>query len=95
MFFVLLVLLCHLVVCGRDPQNLPAMDSNGLSDPMVKLVVGSDERLTAHIDSTLDPKWNETFVYENFNIETVMLFKVYDWNKWAQNTKMGQQGSIF
>ena len=46
----------------RKANDLAAMDSNGLSDPFVELVLHKDLVLkTKTINKTVNPVWNEKF----------------------------------
>jgi len=52
-----------------EAHHLPAMDSNGFSDPFVKIYLNPDpKKLTRHvtqvIKKTLNPVWNETFGFD-------------------------------
>ena len=40
------------------------MDSNGFSDPYVKLTVAGHQRKSKIVKKTLNPRWNETFDFE-------------------------------
>ena len=51
-------------------RGLAAMDSNGLSDPFVKLYLGEEGIFNHHehhrsktIQNTLNPEWDETFEF--------------------------------
>ena len=56
-----LIKLSFLVVKGED---LPALDPIGTSDPYCILKLGGAERQTTIKYRTLNPAWNETFVFE-------------------------------
>ena len=70
------------VICGR---GLRAADSNGLSDPYTVVRLGSRSEQTHVLLETLDPDWNEAFVFSAEEIEAAMrssvpslLFEVWD-----------------
>jgi hypothetical protein len=51
-----------------EAVNLPAMDSNGFSDPYCKIKIGDKrEYKTKIINKTLNPKWNEAIAWEYVN----------------------------
>eukprot|EP00794_Sanderia_malayensis_P018024 gene18024-19829_t len=56
------------IVKGED---LPALDPMGTSDPYCIIKFGKDVRQTNIKQKTLNPQWNETFVYEVDNIPQV------------------------
>ena len=64
------------VLAGR---NLPSGDINGSSDPYVKVSLGSVTFKTKTIKHTLNPYWNETFLFENANPYESLVFVVMDW----------------
>ena len=84
----------------QEGRNLPAMDSNGLSDPYCRvLVAGKKECKTPRIKKTLDPKW-EPPAEAKFNLASVESAKVEVevWDKvgtafkalkWASDVGMG------
>ncbi|KAL3856404.1 hypothetical protein ACJMK2_011169, partial [Sinanodonta woodiana] len=58
-------------------RGLKAMDSNGLSDPYVKLHLlpgasKSNKLRTKTIHKTLNPEWNETLTYHGISMEDMM-----------------------
>ncbi|BDA41056.1 probable FT-interacting protein 3 [Coccomyxa sp. Obi] len=70
------------VICAR---GLRAADSNGLSDPYTVVRLGSRSKQTHVLLETLDPDWNEAFVFSAEEIEAAMvssvpslLFEVWD-----------------
>lgn len=74
---------------GRD---LASKDSNGLSDPFVKVRLGKQKHTTKIIYKTLNPKYEgETF---NFDITTLekapLMIECWDYDKMSSNDFMGQ-----
>jgi hypothetical protein len=49
------------LVTVKKASNLPASDSNGLSDPYVRMVLDDHKRHTTVQRRTLNPSWNEKF----------------------------------
>ena len=56
----------------KKGENLPALDPAGSSDPYCILKLGKDERRTSVQFNTLDPKWEQTFVFELNNLPQVV-----------------------
>lgn len=70
------------VVCAR---GLRAADSNGLSDPYTVVRLGARSEQTRVVPESLDPDWNEAFVFSADDIEAGimetgprLLFEVWD-----------------
>lgn len=61
------------MICAR---GLRAADSNGLSDPYTVVRLGSRSEQTHVLLETLDPDWNEAFVFSAEEIEAAMLSSV-------------------
>ncbi|CDR40167.1 CYFA0S04e05028g1_1 [Cyberlindnera fabianii] len=75
-------------------EGLPSSDSNGKSDPFIKVYVNDDSDnvyKTKTIKKTLDPVWNEKTSLEISNrVNTVLKLKVLDWDFGAgQDDKLG------
>ena len=47
----------------KSAKDLPAADSNGLSDPYAKISVGDETKKSAIQYDTLSPTWNEKFEF--------------------------------
>ena len=70
------------VLCAR---GLRAADSNGLSDPYTVVRLGSRSEQTHVLLETLDPDWNEAFVFGAEEVDAAivdnlpsLLFEVWD-----------------
>lgn len=65
-------------------ENLPAGDSNGKSDPYVKLYLNTDKESffkSKKVKKTLDPTWNETTTAEVVNkYDSIVKVSCYDWD---------------
>jgi Ca2+-dependent lipid-binding protein len=47
-----------------EGKSLPALDSNGTSDPYVIVRIDDQHFKTKTIEKSLDPTWNESFTFE-------------------------------
>ena len=68
-------------------MSLPNMDEIGLSDGFVKLYLLPDKRFrkrkkTAVINDSLNPVWNEEFVYENVTLDELSNERVLEVTVW-------------
>ncbi|XP_062191387.1 C2 and GRAM domain-containing protein At1g03370-like isoform X3 [Phragmites australis] len=59
-------------------RNLRAMDSNGFSDPYVKLQLGKQRFKTKVIKMNLNPTWDQEFSFLVGDVRDVLKFYVYD-----------------
>jgi len=78
-------------------KNLAAKDTNGLSDPYVRvtLLPEKKQRLDTKIKRrTLNPTWNETFYFEGFPINKlqsrVLHLHVYDYDRFSRDDSIGE-----
>eukprot|EP00475_Leptophrys_vorax_P022775 TRINITY_DN3098_c2_g1_i2.p1 TRINITY_DN3098_c2_g1~~TRINITY_DN3098_c2_g1_i2.p1 ORF type:complete len:382 (-),score=102.99 TRINITY_DN3098_c2_g1_i2:102-1247(-) len=70
-------------------ENLVAKDLNGLSDPFCVITVGSVKKRSRTVERTLNPAWDQTFMFFSDNPETI-LFNVWDWDQIGRNDPMGE-----
>lgn len=61
-----------------EARNLRAMDSNGFSDPYVKLQLGKQRFKTKVIKMNLNPTWDQEFSFLVGDIKDVLKLDVYD-----------------
>jgi hypothetical protein len=69
-------------------RDLKAADKTGKSDPFVTVKRGSENCKTSVIDKTLNPIWNEVFIFEGAS--GTLLFTVYDWDRVGSNDFLGE-----
>uniref|UniRef100_A0A6T8NGB6 C2 domain-containing protein n=3 Tax=Hemiselmis andersenii TaxID=464988 RepID=A0A6T8NGB6_HEMAN len=70
-----------LSVTVHEARNLPAMDAGkGNSDPYVIVQLGDTRFETRVCKKTLNPKWNEQFVFEEFRMDMELVVSIYDWD---------------
>mmetsp|Transcript_6787 Transcript_6787/g.7427 ORF Transcript_6787/g.7427 Transcript_6787/m.7427 type:complete len:168 (+) Transcript_6787:262-765(+) len=80
-----------LTVIVQQGVNLMAKDSNGLSDPFVKLSVGAIKYKTAIIKKSLNPVWKTAFfTFELEKLVGSLCFTVYDFDNFSRNDFMGE-----
>eukprot|EP00736_Rhodelphis_marinus_P013836 Rmarinus@m.11981 len=77
----------------HEARDLAAADSNGLSDPFVKVKINDVKLKTQVCRKTLHPHWEETFefVLKTFEDSTSRAVEVtvYDWDAIGQNDFLG------
>ncbi|XP_065193246.1 protein kinase C alpha type-like [Sycon ciliatum] len=90
-------ILKSLTVVVREAKNLPPMDANGLADPYVKLTLSNDpnkstKQKTGTVMKTLNPTWNETFIYplSPNDLKRSLVIEVWDWDRTTRNDFVGK-----
>ena len=72
-------------------RNLAAKDSNGLSDPFVRLQLGKTKARSATVYKSLDPTWNEEFLFNVRELEVdVLHITLWDEDMLGQADFLGQ-----
>eukprot|EP00026_Physarum_polycephalum_P003573 Phypoly_transcript_03586.p1 GENE.Phypoly_transcript_03586~~Phypoly_transcript_03586.p1 ORF type:complete len:349 (-),score=40.12 Phypoly_transcript_03586:75-1121(-) len=88
--------LCKLHITILEAKNLPAADSNGLSDPYVEiraeqgLFVRDNQIRTSVKNETLNPKWNQSFDVSWNHMFRKLVLRVYDRDKWSKDDFLGK-----
>jgi hypothetical protein len=73
-----------------EAQELPALDSNGLSDPYVLLQLGNETAKTKTQMRTLTPKWkNEKHVLNANSLKAALEVSLWDWDTTSEDDFMG------
>ncbi|KAF8686084.1 hypothetical protein HU200_043690 [Digitaria exilis] len=73
-----------------EARNLRAMDSNGFSDPYVKLQLGKQRFKTKVIKMNLNPTWDQEFSFLVGDIKDVLKLDVYDEDILKMDDFLGQ-----
>ncbi len=78
-------------------KDLRALDSNGKSDPYVKIRVGKASQESKVIDQELNPVWEETFVFPTKRVEACLrsahpkiVFELWDKDFLSPDEFLGQ-----
>ncbi|MDP2437818.1 MAG: hypothetical protein Q8P67_18915 [archaeon] len=75
-----------------EARDLLPMDSNGLSDPYVKVFLGNNAKAvhtTATIKKTLFPKFGESFSVALAECSGTLTFEVWDWDRLSKDDFIG------
>lgn len=79
-----------------EGKGLRAEDTNGLSDPFVKLNISGDkkkEKKTKTIKKSLNPEWNETLTIDGISVQQIaeqrLELSVWDWDRVSGSDFMG------
>ena len=80
-------------VLVQHAVNLAGKDSNGFSDPYVKLDLGETHKKTKHRSKTLDPTWNEVVEFETTELrrtlEQPLRLQVVNYNTFTKGDDLG------
>jgi len=74
-----------LQVSVLEAKGLPAADSNGFSDPFVKLNLGPSKARTSVKYKELDPSWREDFVFVIEDADEELNVEVWDEDRFADD----------
>ena len=81
------VLRARLIRC----HNLPRMDMIGSADPYITFdIPGHDQQRSKTLKNTLNPEFNEDFVFEIHDDRRQLELTVWDWNRWSGDEKIGR-----
>lgn len=80
-----------------EARTLLPSDANGWSDPLCRVLIGSEKfkkiYKTKYINRTLNPRWNETYIYQyNANedaYQSSLKFEIYDHDSLTANDLLG------
>ncbi|XP_047310509.1 C2 and GRAM domain-containing protein At1g03370-like [Impatiens glandulifera] len=73
-----------------EARNILAMDTNGFSDPYVKLQLGKQRSKSRVIKKTLNPTWNQEFCFKVEDLNDELLISVLDEDKYFNDDFIGQ-----
>lgn len=79
-----------LIIQVIEARNLLAMDSNGLSDPYVKVQLGRQRAKTKVVKKSLNPIWDEEFSFRVGNLKEEICISVLDEDKYFADDFLGQ-----
>ncbi|KAL6858880.1 hypothetical protein ACP4OV_017882 [Aristida adscensionis] len=80
----------RLTVRVIEARNLRAMDSNGFSDPYVKLQLGKQRFKTKVVKMNLNPTWDQEFSFVVGDVRDVLKLYVYDEDMLSIDDFLGQ-----
>ena len=78
----------HVTLVGA--KGLYGADFNGKSDPYAFLTLRNTEKRTSTIYKTLNPEWNEEFVFAIHDISDVLHIKIYDEDRFNSPEFLGR-----
>lgn len=78
-----------LIVQVIEARNLLAMDSNGLSDPYVKVQLGRQRAKTKVVKKSLNPIWDEELSFRVGNLKEEICISVLDEDKYFADDFLG------
>eukprot|EP01089_Gocevia_fonbrunei_P001444 TRINITY_DN1132_c0_g1_i6.p1 TRINITY_DN1132_c0_g1~~TRINITY_DN1132_c0_g1_i6.p1 ORF type:complete len:324 (-),score=77.65 TRINITY_DN1132_c0_g1_i6:292-1263(-) len=70
-------------------KQLKAADAAGTSDPYCVLLLNNDRFKTKTIKRSLNPQWNETFVFNSANPTDSLSISIYDWDRFGKDDPLG------
>lgn len=68
-----------------EARGLAARDDNGLSDPFVRLQLGSTKAKSATVYKDLNPSWNEEFIFSVDGSDDELLVVVWDEDRFSRD----------
>lgn len=68
-----------------EARGLAARDENGLSDPFVRLQLGSTKAKSATVYKNLNPTWNEEYIFNVEGSDGELLVVVWDEDRFSRD----------
>ena len=82
----------ELTVTIVNARNVPAMNKDGTSCPLVAIKMNDITKETSIQKNTLSPTWNESFVFKEMNgMNDIIEFSIWNWNRILMNDKIGNK----
>eukprot|EP00357_Protocruzia_adherens_P005978 CAMPEP_0114996678 /NCGR_PEP_ID=MMETSP0216-20121206/14459_1 /TAXON_ID=223996 /ORGANISM="Protocruzia adherens, Strain Boccale" /LENGTH=501 /DNA_ID=CAMNT_0002360939 /DNA_START=58 /DNA_END=1563 /DNA_ORIENTATION=+ len=79
------------VVNVFEARDLLPKDTNGFSDPYTVVTFGSQQQKTRFISGTLNPIWEENFVFEvEPHQDMTLQMDIFDYDQWAKDDFEGR-----
>ena len=79
-----------LYIKAIEGKDLPAKDLNGKSDPFIIFQLDENIQKTQIQEKTLNPVWNEEFVFPDAKPTSTLKIKVYDYDKIGKDDKISK-----
>lgn len=73
-----------------EARNIPPTDTNGLSDPYVRLQLGKQKFRTKVMKKNLNPTWGEEFCLKVEDLKDELVISVLDEDKYFNDDFVGQ-----
>eukprot|EP00727_Mastigamoeba_balamuthi_P005674 m51a1_g1726 hypothetical protein (877) ;mRNA; f:122457-125954 len=70
-------------------NNVKCADFNGFSDPYVILRIGKTQHRTKTIQKTLNPRWDETFLFKDVDMQGTLVAEAWDWDAIGKDDFLG------
>ncbi|KAL1566901.1 C2 and GRAM domain-containing protein-like isoform X1 [Salvia divinorum] len=80
----------NLLVRVSEAKNLPPMESNGFTNPYVKLELGRQAFRSKSVKKCLNPSWSEEFIFKVDDLKKNLLVSVLDEERCFNNDFVGQ-----
>lgn len=72
-----------------EARDIPAMDLNGSSDPYVRLQLGKQRSRTKVVKKSLNPTWDEEFIFKVDDLNEELVVNVLDEDKYFNDDFVG------
>lgn len=80
----------NLLVRVIEARNLPPMESNGFTNPYVKLQLGKQGVRSKAVKKCLNPSWSEEFIIKVDDLKRKLVVSVLDEERCFNNDFVGQ-----